>query len=229
MHRRGPRPPGRLQIRLGRYGRFIGCSRFAEEDGGCRYIRNLNGEERPEPELLDETCPECGRPLAKKVGRFGPFVGCSGYPDCRYIKKEPPKGTGVTCPQCGQGELVEKRTRFGSFYGCDRYPECDLAVSNPPYADRPCPECGSLLLQRPKSFRCWNCGAELDTEFNVKKHGDPEAEAAARTAKAAAREARAKARGKPRTKPGNRSGSKKTSAKRSRPEPAEDAPAIAEG
>ena len=81
----------------------------------------------------------------KKVGRFGPFVGCSGYPDCRYIKKEPPKSTGVTCPQCGQGELVEKRTRFGLMYGCDRYPECDCAVNNPPVKDTPCPECGGLL------------------------------------------------------------------------------------
>ncbi len=186
------KPPGRLQKRLGKFGFFIGCTRFADEDGGCKYIRNLNGEERPEPELLDETCPECGRPLAKKVGRFGPFVGCSGYPECKYIKKDPPKRTGVTCPQCKQGELVEKRTRFGPFFGCERYPQCDLTVSNAPYPDRPCPECGSILLERPKSFRCWNCGCELDPEFNVKKHGDPEGEAAARAAKAAARAARAK-------------------------------------
>ena len=186
----GRTPPGRLQIRLGRFGRFIGCTRYAEEDGGCRYIRNLNGEERAEPELLDETCPECGRQLQRRVGRFGPFIGCSGYPECRYIKKEPAKRTGVTCPQCGRGELVEKRTRFGPFWGCERYPECDMGLSNPPYPDRPCPECGSVLLQRPKSLRCWNCGCELDPDLNVKKHGDPQAEAEARAAKAAARAAR---------------------------------------
>ncbi|HEU4528829.1 MAG TPA: type I DNA topoisomerase [Actinomycetota bacterium] len=190
----GRTPPGRLQIRLGRYGRFIGCSRYAPEDGGCRYIRNLNGEERPEPELLDETCPECGRPLARKVGRYGPFVGCSGYPECRYIKKEPPKSTGITCPQCGQGQIVERHTRFGLLYGCDRYPDCDFAVNHPPVADRPCPECGSLLVRRPKSYRCWNCGAELDEAFEVRKHGDPEAEAEARAAKSAARAARAAAK-----------------------------------
>jgi DNA topoisomerase-1 len=209
-------PPGRLQIRLGRYGRFIGCSRFAAEDGGCRYIRNLNGEERPEPEMLDEMCPECGKQLVRKVGRYGPFVGCSGYPDCRYIKKDPPKGLGITCPQCGQGEIVEKRTRFGLFYGCDRYPECDFAVNNPPLKDHPCPECGSLLLERPKSYRCWNCGAELDTSFNMKKQGDPEAEAAVRTAKAAARAERAKAKGaKSNGKSNGKSNAKRSTAKRS--------------
>jgi DNA topoisomerase-1 len=187
----GRTPPGRLQKRLGRYGFFIGCTRFAEEDGGCKYIRNLDGQERPEPETLDETCPECGRPLQRKYGRFGPFVGCSGYPECKYIKRDPPKGTGVTCPQCGQGEIVEKRTRFGLMYGCVRYPDCDFAVNHPPIADTPCPRCGSLLVNRPKSIRCWGCGAELDHDLNVTKDGDPEAEAAARAARSAARAARA--------------------------------------
>jgi DNA topoisomerase-1 len=202
----GRTPPGRLQKRLGRYGFFIGCTRFAEEDGGCKYIRNLDGQERPEPEMLDETCPECGRPLQRKFGRFGPFVGCSGYPDCRYIKKDPPKSTGVTCPQCKQGEIVERRTRFGLMYGCERYPDCDFAVNHPPIGDHPCPKCGSLLIRRPKSIRCWGCGAELDPEFNVTKSGDPQAEAEARAAKAAARAARAAAK---------KTTSKKTTAKRS--------------
>jgi DNA topoisomerase-1 len=231
----GRTPPGRLQIRLGRYGRFIGCSRFAEEDGGCKYIRNLNGEERPEPETLDETCPECGRPLQRKVGRYGPFVGCSGYPDCRFIKKDPPKSLEITCPQCRQGEIVEKRTRFGLFYGCARYPECDFAVNNPPVKDHPCPECGSLLVERPKSYRCWNCGAELDKEFTVTKPGDPEAEAAARAAKAAARAERQKTKGAKRTaakrSSANSTRKRSTATRRSgRPGSADgDGPAAAEG
>ena len=75
------------------------CTNYPE----CRYIRNMDGSERPEPELLDETCPECGRQLQRRVGRFGPFVGCSGYPDCRYIKKDPPVSTGVTCPAVHAG------------------------------------------------------------------------------------------------------------------------------
>ena len=112
----------------------------------------------------------------------------------------------MTCPQCHRGELVEKHTRFGTFYGCDRYPECDLAVNNPPEKDRPCPECGSLLLRRPKSLRCWNCGAELDLDFNVTKSGDVDAEAEARRLKAEARARKAAARKKPAPK-------KKTTAK----------------
>jgi len=141
-------------------------------------------------------CPECGKhQLQERVGRYGPFVGCSGYPECRYIKKEPPTSTGVTCPECTQGELVERKNRFGApFYSCSRYPDCMLAVSNPPIPDHPCPECGSLLLQRPKSIKCWNCGAELDLEYNVTKPGDVEAEAAIRAAKAKARDARAAAK-----------------------------------
>jgi DNA topoisomerase-1 len=213
----GRTPPGRLQKRLGRYGFFVGCSRFADEDGGCKYIRNLDGSERPEPELLDETCPECGKQLMRRVGRYGPFVGCSGYPDCKYIKKDPPVTLGITCPQCRQGEIVEKKTRFGVFYGCDRYPECDFAVGNPPEKDHPCPECGSLLVRRPKSLRCWNCGAELDLEFNVTKSGDPQAEAEARTKKAEARAARAAAKAAAKKKTTSRkkaTSRKKTTAKK---------------
>ena len=111
-------------------------------------------------------------------------------------------------------------------------------MSNPPLKDHPCPECGSLLLERPKSYRCWNCGAELDTSFDVKKQGDPEAEAAARAAKSAARAERAKAKnakskaksnGKSNAK---RSAAKRTTTRRARPTSTsgnDDAPAAAEG
>ncbi len=204
------RDPGRLEVKLGRYGKFVGCTNYPE----CRYIRNMDGSVRPEPEMLDETCPECGKQLQRRVGRYGPFTGCSGYPDCRYIKKDPPVSTEVTCPQCGQGELIEKRSRFGSiFYSCSRYPDCDCAVGNPPEKDHPCPECGSLLLRRPKSLKCWGCGAELDLEFNVTKNGDVEAETAARQAKAAARAARAAAKKNGATKK-KTTARKKTTAKR---------------
>jgi len=184
------REPGKLQVKLGRYGKFIGCPNYPE----CRYIRNMDGSERPEPEMLDEKCPDCGRQLQRRVGRYGPFIGCSGYPDCRYIKKDPPRSLEITCPQCNQGEIVEKRTRFGVFYGCDRYPDCDFAVNNEPLKEPRCPVDGSLLVQRPKSIRCWGCGAEFDLDMVQTKEGDPEAEAEARAAKSAARAARAAAK-----------------------------------
>ena len=151
------RKPGQLVIKLGRYGKFIGCSNWPD----CNYIRNLDGQERKEPEVLEETCPECWKPLAKKWGRFGPFVGCTGYPECKYIKREEQK-TGVKCPKCGQGDLVVKRARRGKrgsvFYGCNRYPECDFTVGQRPVPD-PCPSCGSLMLQQKDgTTKCTSCG-----------------------------------------------------------------------
>jgi DNA topoisomerase-1 len=153
----GRTPPGNLVIKLGKAGRFVACDRWPE----CDYSRDLSGQERPEPELLDERCPECGKQLVKRVGRYGPFIGCSGYPDCRYIKREEQK-TGVQCPKCKEegreppGELVVKRARRrrGSvFYGCNRYPECDFTVGQKPLLE-PCPKCGGLLVQGPKGVRC---------------------------------------------------------------------------
>ncbi|MDP9185638.1 MAG: type I DNA topoisomerase [Actinomycetota bacterium] len=193
------REPGKLQVKLGRYGKFIGCPNYPE----CRYIRNMDGTERAEPELLDERCPDCGRQLQRRVGRYGPFIGCSGYPDCRYIKKDPPRSLEITCPQCNEGQIVEKRTRFGVFYGCDRYPDCDFAVNNEPLKEPRCPVDGSLLVQRPKSIRCWGCGAEFDLDMVMTKDGDPEAEAESRAIKSAARAKRAAAKAakkKPATK-----------------------------
>ena len=215
------REPGKLEVKLGRYGKFVGCTNYPD----CRYIRNMDGSVRPEPVMLDETCPECGKhQLQERVGRFGPFVGCSGYPDCKYIKKEPAVSTGVKCPVCNQGELVEKRTRFGLMYGCERYPDCDGAVNNPPIKDKPCPECGGLLLQRPKSVKCWTCGAEMDDDLNVTKPGDAEAEAASRAAKSAARAAKAAAKKKTsatkKKSAAKRTTKKKTTAKKKTPSPA---------
>ncbi len=157
------REPGHLVVKLGRYGKFIGCDNFPD----CKYIRNLDGQVRQEPELLEETCPECGRPLARKVGRYGPFIGCSGYPECRYVKKEEQK-TGLRCPRCGEGELVVKRARRGKrtsvFYGCNRYPECDFTVGQKPSAE-PCPSCGSLMVFRKDgSTKCTSCGTVVPAE-----------------------------------------------------------------
>ncbi|MDQ3953893.1 MAG: type I DNA topoisomerase [Actinomycetota bacterium] len=107
---------------------FLSCSGWPE----CKWSQQLDehGEPLPEPEGTGEKCPNCGSELVAKSGRFGPFVGCSNYPECKYIKKEPPKETGETCPNCGSG-LVEKRGRFGPFTGCSNYPQCKYIKKKP--------------------------------------------------------------------------------------------------
>src|SRR5438105_6882987 len=129
-------------IKLGRYGRFYSCTGFKKgkkgqpvPEGACDYSEPLEGQTEPHLEILEgENCPDCGKPLAKRRGRFGPFIGCTGYPDCKYIKKTHEK-TGVVCPDCGKGELVRRRGRGRSlFYGCERYPACTYTARELPAA-----------------------------------------------------------------------------------------------
>ncbi len=93
----------------------------------------------------EETCPKCGRPMVIRVGRFGKFLACSGYPDCKttmpYVVK-----TGIPCPQCG-GDLVKRISKKKKvFYGCSKFPKCQFTVNRKPVA-QPCPDCGGLLIQ----------------------------------------------------------------------------------
>ncbi|HOP17150.1 MAG TPA: type I DNA topoisomerase [Gammaproteobacteria bacterium] len=140
-----PKCGGQLAIRLGRNGRFVGCTHYPE----CDYTRNLDDSGAPtaEPEKVGRQCPECGEDLVFKQGRYGRFIGCSGYPTCRFIEPlEKPKDTGVTCPQCHKGTLMQRKSRRGKvFYSCSTYPTCDYAVWNEPVAE-PCPNCGWPVL-----------------------------------------------------------------------------------
>jgi DNA topoisomerase-1 len=96
-------------------------------------------------QMSEETCPNCGRPMVIKVGRFGKFLACSGYPDCKTTMPYAVK-TGVSCPQCGS-ELVKKVSKKKKvFYGCSNFPKCKFAVNSRPMA-QPCPDCGNLLVQ----------------------------------------------------------------------------------
>jgi DNA topoisomerase I len=143
---------GELVKKLGRAGSFISCNRYPE----CDYSRDLDGEERPVDEVSDEKCPECGSPMVVKRSRFGPFLGCSRYPECKG-KRSIDRSTGVTCPECGEGELVIKRTRKGrTFYGCNRYPECEFAVWQRP-VPQPCPRCESLMVATQRGTKCTAC------------------------------------------------------------------------
>ena len=104
------------------------------------------------PEFIGENCPECGKPLVKKNGKFGSFIACSGYPECRYTRNII-VGTGVACPKCGK-EIIQKRSRKGkTFYGCSGYPGCDQVFWYKP-VDKKCPKCGSLLLERGRKLVC---------------------------------------------------------------------------
>jgi DNA topoisomerase-1 len=135
-------------IKLGRFGRFYSCTGFKrtkkgepQPPGACDYSEPLEGQQEQQIEIIEgESCPECGKPLARRRGRYGPFIGCTGYPDCKYIKKTQVK-TGVTCPLCGQGELVQRRGRGRSlFYGCERYPECTFTARQLPGKETPAKE-----------------------------------------------------------------------------------------
>jgi DNA topoisomerase-1 len=107
-------------------------------------------------EVTEETCPKCGKPLVVKTGRFGKFLACSGYPECKYTKSFQIK-TGAKCPECGS-ELVEKVSKKKrTFYGCSNYPNCTFATNFKPLP-QPCPKCGGLLtVYREKWAKCTKC------------------------------------------------------------------------
>jgi len=170
-----------MVIKWGRYGRFLACTGYPE----CKNTKQIRGGDVEEgkvdvdePEPVGEDCPECGSALVRRVGRFGPFVGCSGFPDCRYIK---PETTGVECPDCGEGELVKKRTRKGrTFYGCDQFPKCKFATWNEP-VDRACPDCGNPYVEirrRKKSADRLTCpNEECDFSSEVEEPEEAETQA----------------------------------------------------
>lgn len=161
-----------MALRWGRSGPFLSCSTYP----ACRHTRDLavpgeatsivlgatgrdgvpsgpgdtvvaGADPAPPPPLLEPprhgSCPRCGSPLVERRGRAGPFLACSAYPACRTSL---PLSTGVRCPACGEGELVEKRSRRGSlFFGCNRWPACSHAMRERP-VPAPCPRCGAALL-----------------------------------------------------------------------------------
>jgi DNA topoisomerase-1 len=141
-----------MAIKSGKNGLFLACSGYP----GCRFTANFSRDEKGK--ILMETaskpgkevgvCEKCGRPMVMKKGKFGSFVACSGYPDCRNIwSKEGTTTTNVPCPEEGcQGMLVERTSRKGrKFYGCNQYPKCRFAMWDEPF-DGVCPECGTPVL-----------------------------------------------------------------------------------
>ncbi|OXS60018.1 DNA topoisomerase I [Cohnella sp. CIP 111063] len=112
-------------------------------------------------EPSDEICDKCGSPMVYKMGRFGKFLACSGFPNCRNTKPII-KDTGVTCPKCKEGQIVERRSKKGRvFYGCNLYPGCDYVSWDKPVA-KPCPSCGGLMVEKrvkgETQLNCTACG-----------------------------------------------------------------------
>jgi DNA topoisomerase I len=131
---------GRVMVlKRGRFGQFMACTGYPD----CKTTRRLDQGKKVPDIPLDEKCPDCGRNLIIRHGRYGEFTSCSGYPDCKYVKQNL---IGVKCPQCTEGELVEKRARKGNtFYGCSNYPKCKFTSAAKPIAEK-CPDCGSEYL-----------------------------------------------------------------------------------
>lgn len=108
-----------LLEKFGRFGKFYACSGFPN----CKYTEASEEDKKLEEKVNGEKCPKCGAPLKLKRSKWGMFMGCSRYPECKFIKKFENK-TGVKCPQCGKGDLVERRGKRGPFYACNQYPKC---------------------------------------------------------------------------------------------------------
>jgi len=134
-------------IKMGRFGKFLACSNYPE----CKNTKHLSGAggseiQKEPPKELDEKCPQCDSPLVLRKGKFGEFIGCSGYPKCKFIKNDD-KTTGVHCPKCEKGEIVEKKSRKGIFYACNQYPKCRFALWYKPTGDQ-CSKCDALMVTK---------------------------------------------------------------------------------
>ena len=165
-----------LSIRLGRNGRFIGCTDYPT----CSYTRNLNddGTSSAEPEIVEgKSCPKCESPLIIKTGRYGKFIGCSSYPKCKHIEPlEKPLDTGVECPKCKKQNILKRKSRNGKvFYSCSGYPKCDYALWNVPVKES-CPDCNwpILTLKSTKSRGPEKVCPQKECKYATPYEGNPE-------------------------------------------------------
>ena len=135
---------GPMVIKWGKLGRFLACSNYPD----CKSTKDFKQTEDGKIQVVEvvdsgEVCPTCGQPMIVKSGRFGRFLACKAYPDCKTSK---PLTTGVTCPECKEGKLAERRSKRGkAFWSCTRYPACKFASWDRPLPEA-CPKCGSSYL-----------------------------------------------------------------------------------
>ena len=148
-----------MVVKWGRNGRFLACPGYPQ----CKNTKPL--EEQREQVKTDEVCDLCAKPMVVKTGRYGRFLACSGYPDCHNVK---PFSLGIACPDCEEGEMVEKQSRKGKvFFGCSLYPKCKFASWDKP-VEGPCPQCEAPLLYEkasrggPPSLHCKVCDRRFE-------------------------------------------------------------------
>ncbi len=133
-----------FKVKTGRFGKFYACTNYPE----CRNTRPFE-EDSPIP--VEGKCVLCGSKLVQRKGRYSPFISCVDYPRCNYIQKKIQADTGVSCPECKKGTLLERKSRKGkTFYGCSKYPKCKYAIWNKP-VDEACPQCGFPIMEEKPS------------------------------------------------------------------------------
>ncbi|MBI5464965.1 MAG: type I DNA topoisomerase [Ignavibacteriales bacterium] len=130
----------KMIIKWGRNGRFMACTGYPE----CKNTKPLAEDAAKTQNIVGGKCELCGGDMVVKGGRFGTFLGCSNYPSCKNTK---PITTGIKCPKCKDGDLVERKTKKGkrTFFGCTRYPDCDFASWDKPI-NQACTECGNAYI-----------------------------------------------------------------------------------
>ena len=153
-----------LYIKVGKNGHYLGCNGYPDCSFTSNYTRNEKGEiqlsEQIKDEITDKICKKCNKPMVKKNGRYGIFLACTGYPECKYTESFIPEGsmmqTGVKCPEQGcAGDIIEKKSKRGKiFFACNQYPDCKFAV-----------------WDKPVNKKCPGCGAEFMVEKTTKKDG----------------------------------------------------------
>ncbi|MDX1708077.1 MAG: type I DNA topoisomerase [Desulfobacterales bacterium] len=144
-----------LNIKVGKNGHFLACSGYPDCSYSRDYIRdergNIEAVETNSEEAVDKKCDKCGNPMVIKRGRYGEFLACSAYPDCKNTQSLNANGTnqktGIKCPEDNcEGEIVERRSRRGKlFYGCSQFPKCEFASWDKPVA-KTCPQCNAKIL-----------------------------------------------------------------------------------
>jgi DNA topoisomerase-1 len=143
-----PKCGAQMVVKWGRSGEFLACSRYPECKSTANFTRDAEGNIAiAQEETTTEVCDVCGRPMQVRFGRYGKFLGCSGYPECKTVRPMVrPVPTGIQCPDCQEGEIMEKRSRSGkTFFSCNRYPRCRFATWDRPLAE-PCPQCGAPFV-----------------------------------------------------------------------------------